>query len=90
MASNRVSFPINTPWGSQVAEFASLIARSQALGARVMDAMNSMAAGGAGPFDALEAELNMEAGNGILLYQVINVANQQVAEVDVSRIDQGS
>ena len=90
MASNRVPFPINTPWGAQIAEFASLIARSQALGARVMDALNSMAGGGAGPFDALEAELSLEAGTGMTFYQVVNTANNRVAEVEIARIDQGS
>lgn len=88
--ADRVPYPLNTPWGAQVAEYASLVAQAQALGARLLAALNSMASGGAGPFDDMETEMNLEEGNGILLYQFVNVGVQALEGIDVSPIDQGS
>jgi hypothetical protein len=85
----RNSYPLDTQWGSQIANYASAVARAQALGGRLMGALNSMAADGAGPFDDLEAELKLEPGDGILLYQTVNVAQQALAAIDIAPIDQG-
>ena len=88
--ADRVPYPINTPWGAQVAEYASLVAQAQALGARLLAALNSMVAGGAGPFDDMEGEMNLQEGNGMPLYQHINTSVQSLEQIDVSPIDQGS
>jgi hypothetical protein len=86
----RIAYPTDTPWGSQVAAYASAVTRAQALGARLMGALNSMGHDGAGPFDDLEAELGLEAGLGIELYQTVNVAQQALAAIDIAPVDQGT
>ena len=85
----RVPYPTDTPWGVQVSNYAAAVARAQALGTRLMDALNSMGHDGAGPFDDLEAELKLAAGDGILLYQTVNVAQQALAAIDIAPINQG-
>ena len=86
----RVPYPTTNVWASQVAGFASAVSRAQALGARLIDALNSMAGDGAGPFDELEAELELAEGNGILLYQFVNEANEALAAINIAPIDQGT
>ena len=85
----RIPYPTDTPWGSQISSFTSQVARTQGIGQRIMDALNSMAHDGAGPFDQLEAELKLAEGDGILLYQTMNVAQQALIGIDVAPLDQG-
>ena len=85
----RVPYPTDTPWGSKIATYAASVAQAQAQGARLLQALNSMCADGAGPFDDLEAELNLAEGQGMPLYQTVNVAQQDLAAIDIAPVDQG-
>jgi hypothetical protein len=86
----RIPYQANTPWSSQVAQFAGAVSRAQAIGARLIDVLNSMGHDGAGPFDDLEAELGLAPGDGILLYQTVNEANEALAAINIAAVDQGT
>jgi len=71
MASTRIIYPVTTPWGAQVSEFASLYLQTLALAVRMKAAFDSMTTNGAGPFTEMETELGLTAGQGTLLYGVV-------------------
>jgi hypothetical protein len=86
----RIAYPTNTPWGAQLAELASTVIHAQQLSLRIVAAFNSMSAGGAGPWTALEAELGLAAGDGTKMYEVANNAKANLAAVGgMDQIDMG-
>lgn len=90
--SDRVQLNTATAFGAAIAEYADAVLEARAKGRRILDALNSMAAGGT--FGAVDAEVNAgaDAARGELVYNIVagSVSALQGADVNaLVRIDQG-
>jgi hypothetical protein len=90
MATNRVMNGYGTPFGTQIAKLAFQVINANELAQRIKSAMDAML-GNPVDYTEMEKELGLLAGQGTLLYGIIQsaAANMTAAVAQMGAIDQG-